>query len=68
MIRFAAVSCSLVWLFVFSTGILRSAERSPEQPNLIRLAHVSPVTTMAAIWIASEIGAYRREGLDARII
>ena len=68
MIRFAAVSCSIVWLLVFSTGILRGAEGSREQPNTIRIAYVSPVTTMAPIWIATEIGAYRREGLDARII
>ena len=53
---------------VFSTGILRGAEGSREQPNTIRIAYVSPVTTMAPIWIATEIGAYRREGLDARII
>ena len=68
MIRFAAVSCSTVWLLIFSTGILRGAEGSREQPNTIRIAYVSPVTTMAPIWIATEIGAYRREGLDARII
>ena len=64
MIRFAAVSCSIVWLLVFSTGILHGAEGSRE----IRIAYVSPVTTMAPIWIATEIGAYKREGLDARII
>jgi ABC-type nitrate/sulfonate/bicarbonate transport system substrate-binding protein len=68
MIRFAAASCSIVWLLVFSTGILRGAEGSREQPSTIRIAYVSPVTTMAPIWIATEIGAYRREGLDATII
>jgi ABC-type nitrate/sulfonate/bicarbonate transport system substrate-binding protein len=68
MIRFAALSCSIVGLLVFSTSILRGAEGSREQPNTIRIAYVSPVTTMAPIWIATEIGAYRREGLDARII
>jgi len=66
MIRFAALSCSIVCLLAFSTGILRGAEGSREQQ--IRIAYVSPVTTMAPIWIATEIGAYRREGLDARII
>ena len=48
--------------------LLRGAERSREQPQTIRIAYVSPVTTMAPIWIASETGAYQREGLDARII
>ena len=66
MIRFPAVGCSIVWLLVFSTGFARGAEASREQQ--IRIAYVSPVTTMAPIWIASEIGAYKREGLDARII
>jgi ABC-type nitrate/sulfonate/bicarbonate transport system substrate-binding protein len=68
MVRFAIVSCSIVWLLVFSTGTLRGAESSREQPTTIRIAYVSPVTTMAPIWIAAEIGAYKREGLDARII
>jgi ABC-type nitrate/sulfonate/bicarbonate transport system substrate-binding protein len=68
MIRFAAVICPIVWLLVFATGVVRGAERSREQPQTIRIAYVSPVTTMAPIWIASEIGAYQREGLDARII
>ena len=68
MSRFAAVSYSIVWLLVFSTGDLRGAERLREQPQAIRIAFVSPVTTMAPIWIASEIGAYQREGLDAKII
>jgi ABC-type nitrate/sulfonate/bicarbonate transport system substrate-binding protein len=47
---------------------VRGAERPREQPQTIRIAYVSPVTTMAPIWIATEIGAYKREGLDARII
>ena len=68
MIRFAAVICTIVWLLVFSTGMVRGAERSREQPQTIRIAYASPVTTMAPIWIAAEIGAYQREGLDARII
>jgi ABC-type nitrate/sulfonate/bicarbonate transport system substrate-binding protein len=67
MSRFAAVSFSIVWLLFFSTGALRGAERGREAQT-IRIAFVSPVTTMAPIWIASEIGAYQREGLDARII
>ena len=60
MIRFAAVICTIVWLLVFSTGVVRGAERSREQPQTIRIAFASPVTTMAPIWIASEIGAYQR--------
>jgi hypothetical protein len=56
MVRFAIVSCSIVWLLVFSTGILHGAEASREQPITIRIAYVSPVTTMAPIWIAAEIG------------
>ena len=68
MSRLAAVSYSIVWLLVFSTGNLRGAERGREQPQTIRIAYVSPVTTMAPIWIAAEIGAYQREGLDARIV
>jgi ABC-type nitrate/sulfonate/bicarbonate transport system substrate-binding protein len=68
MSRFAVVSFSVVWLLVISTGALRGAERPREQPQTIRIAYVSPVTTMAPIWIATEIGAYQREGLDARII
>jgi ABC-type nitrate/sulfonate/bicarbonate transport system substrate-binding protein len=68
MSRFAAVSYSIVWLLIFSTGDVRGAERGREQPQTIRIAFVSPVTTMAPIWIAAEIGAYKREGLDAKII
>jgi ABC-type nitrate/sulfonate/bicarbonate transport system substrate-binding protein len=68
MNRFAAASFSIVWLLVCTTGDLCGAERPREQPQTIRIAFVSPVTTMAPIWIASEIGAYQREGLDARII
>ena len=68
MNRFAALSFSIVWLLVFSTGALRGAERPREQAQTIRIAFVSPVTTMAPIWIATEIGAYQREGLDAKII
>ncbi len=67
--RFASVICSIFWLLVFSTfGDVRGAERSGEKPHTIRIAYVSPVTTMAPIWIATEIGAYQREGLDAKII
>ncbi len=64
--RFAAVIYNIFWLLVFSTGDVRGAERNREQPHTIRIAYVSPVTTMAPIWIATEIGAYQREGLDAR--
>jgi ABC-type nitrate/sulfonate/bicarbonate transport system substrate-binding protein len=53
---------------IFSTVDGRSAERGADQPHTIRIAYVSPVTTMAPIWIATEIGAYQREGLDARIV
>src|SRR3989304_3590449 len=67
--RFASVICSIFWLLVFSTfGDVRGAERSGEKPHTIRIAYVSPVTTMAPIWIATEIGAYQREGLDAKIV
>src|SRR3989304_4570848 len=67
--RFASVICSIFWLLVFSTfGDVRGAERSGEKPLTIRIAYVSPVTTMAPIWIATEIGAYQREGLDAKIL
>lgn len=69
MSRFISVICSLFWFLVFSTfGDVRGAERSGEQPYKIRIAYVSPVTTMAPIWIATEIGAYQREGLDAQIM
>src|SRR5574342_330339 len=68
MSRFASLSCSIFWLLAFSTTDVRSAERGREQPHTIRIAFVSPVTTMAPIWIATEIGAYQREGLDAKII
>ena len=68
MARFAAVTYSIFWLLVFSSADVRSAERSREQPHTIRIAYVSPVTTMAPIWIATEIGAYQREELDAKIV
>jgi ABC-type nitrate/sulfonate/bicarbonate transport system substrate-binding protein len=68
MSRFASLSYSIFWLLCLSTGIVRSAERGREQPRTIRIAFVSPVTTMAPIWIATEIGAYQHEGLDARIV
>jgi ABC-type nitrate/sulfonate/bicarbonate transport system substrate-binding protein len=68
MQRFPAIAYSIFCFLVFSTADLRGAERSREQPHMMRLAYVSPVTTMAPIWIATEIGAYKREGLDARIV
>jgi ABC-type nitrate/sulfonate/bicarbonate transport system substrate-binding protein len=68
MQRFQTVAYSIFSLLVFLTGDVRGAERSREQPQTIRIAYVSPVTTMAPIWIATEIGAYQREGLDARIV
>src|SRR3972149_7529978 len=67
--RFASVICSIFWLLAFSTfGDVRGAERRGREPHTIRIAYVSPVTTMAPIWIATEIGAYQREGLDAKIL
>src|SRR5687768_8469867 len=66
MARYLAVTFCMLWLLVFSLGDGRGAERG--QPHTIRIAYVSPVTTMAPIWIASEIGAYQREGLDPRIV
>jgi ABC-type nitrate/sulfonate/bicarbonate transport system substrate-binding protein len=68
MARFASLMYSIVCLLAFSTPDVRSAERGREQPHTIRIAYVSPVTTMAPIWIATEIGAYQREGLDAKIL
>ena len=68
MFRHLAVVYSLIWLLVLSLGDGRGAERASGQPHTIRIAYVSPVTTMAPIWIASEIGAYQREGLDPRIV
>ena len=68
MSRFASLSYSIFWLLVLSTGSVRSAERGQEQSRTIRIAFVSPVTTMAPIWIATVIGAYQREGLDAKIV
>jgi ABC-type nitrate/sulfonate/bicarbonate transport system substrate-binding protein len=67
MSRFAVMISSLWFLAIFS-GEVCAAERGREQPYTIRIAYVSPVTTMAPIWIANEIGAYQREGLDARIV
>ncbi len=69
MARFAVMICGIVWLLVFSTfSDVRGAERGGDQAQTLRIAYVSPVTTMAPIWIATEIGAYQREGLDARIL
>jgi ABC-type nitrate/sulfonate/bicarbonate transport system substrate-binding protein len=68
MCRFRSFAYSIFCFLVFLTGDVRGAERSREQPHTIRIAYVSPVTTMAPIWIATEIGAYQREGLDARIV
>ena len=68
MFRHLAVVYSLIWLLVLSLGDGRGAERASGQPHTVRIAYVSPVTTMAPIWIASEIGAYQREGLDPRIV
>jgi ABC-type nitrate/sulfonate/bicarbonate transport system substrate-binding protein len=67
MNRFATVVFSL-WFVAFLGADVRGAERSGEAPHTIRIAYVSPVTTMAPIWIASEIGAYQRQGLDAKIV
>jgi ABC-type nitrate/sulfonate/bicarbonate transport system substrate-binding protein len=68
MQRFPSVAYSIFCFLVILTANVRGAERSREQPHTIRIAYVSPVTTMAPIWIATEIGAYQREGLDARIV
>jgi ABC-type nitrate/sulfonate/bicarbonate transport system substrate-binding protein len=69
MNRRIAVFYLTFWLLVFSFfGAVRGAEHSGEQLHSVRIAYVSPVTTMAPIWIASEIGAYQREGLDAKIV
>jgi len=69
MNRFASVICSISGLVVFSAfGDTQSAERRGEQAQTVRIAYVAPVTTMAPIWIATETGAYQREGLDARIV
>ena len=68
MAQFALVVWTISWLVVFSAfGRAQSAERRGEQPQTIRIAYVAPVTTMAPIWIAAEIGAYEREGLDVKI-
>jgi ABC-type nitrate/sulfonate/bicarbonate transport system substrate-binding protein len=68
MVRYLAITHTLIWLVILSSGDSRGAERERDQLHTIRIAYVSPVTTMAPIWIASEIGAYQREGLDARIV
>ena len=69
MARRTLLFCLLVWPLVFLTfDHVPGAERSGERLQPIRIAYVSPVTTMAPIWIASEIGAYQREGLDAKIV
>ena len=68
MARYLTVAYSMLWSLVFSAAAVLGAERGRDQPQTIRIAYVSPVTTMAPIWIASEIGAYQREGLDARIV
>ena len=57
MARYLAVSYSMLWLLVFSAPGVQGAERGRDQLHTIRIAYVSPVTTMAPIWIASEIGA-----------
>jgi ABC-type nitrate/sulfonate/bicarbonate transport system substrate-binding protein len=64
MAAMLSLAYTLFWLLMISTGIATSAE----QPRAIRIAYVSPVTTMAPIWIAAETGAYQREGLDAKIL
>ena len=67
--RLASVIWSISWLLVFSAfGNAGSAEPQKEQPQTIRIAYAAPVTTMAPIWIAAEIGAYQREGLDAKLV
>jgi len=67
--RLASVIWSISWLLVFSAfGNAGSAEPQKEQPQTIRIANAAPVTTMAPIWIAAEIGAYQREGLDAKLV
>lgn len=67
MSRLAVLIWSISWLAVFST-LAQPAERRGEQPQTVRIAYVAPVTTMAPLWIAAEIGAFEREGLEARIL
>ena len=68
MARFASLTYSIFCFLVLSTVSVRNAECGQEPLRTLRIAFVSPVTTMAPIWIATEIGAYQREGLDARIV
>ena len=49
MIRSAALSCSIVWLLVIKTGIVRAAEGSREHPNTIRIAYVSLVADSVSV-------------------
>lgn len=63
------IFCFAFCLLIFSAfGNARAAEQTREPLRSIRIAYVSPVTTMAPIWIAREIGAYQGEELDAKIV
>jgi ABC-type nitrate/sulfonate/bicarbonate transport system substrate-binding protein len=69
MNRIAPMICSISWLLLLSAfGNVQAAERRAGQLQSIRIAYAAPVTTMAPIWIAAEIGAYEREGLEANLI
>lgn len=69
MSRFVPVIWSISWLLFFSAvGDAQAAERRADQLQTIRIAYAAPVTTMAPIWVAAEIGAYQREGLDAKLV
>lgn len=69
MVQSVLLTWSIVWLLLCSvSGPARSAERRGKPPQRIRIAYAAPVTTMAPIWIAAEIGAYEREGLEAKLI
>jgi ABC-type nitrate/sulfonate/bicarbonate transport system substrate-binding protein len=67
--RVVLVIWSISWLLVFSAfGNAQSAERRGGHLETLRIAYAAPVTTMAPIWIAAEIGAYEREGLEANLV
>jgi NitT/TauT family transport system substrate-binding protein len=60
------VLCRCVLVTIFFATSLQAAEFSA--PERIRILYASTATSFAPIWIASELGIYKKHGLDAEAV
>src|SRR5215218_10025344 len=66
--RITPIMISTGWLIaslVSFTGATYAADSAPER---IRILYASTATSFAPIWLASDLGIYKKHGLDAEAI